>query len=403
MNTALSRAASNAALLGLVLPSSIMAQSVEPPDRADTTPFLSVKHVEGTKDSQIDQGLCYLRLDVTPVSQGGVTQVGHTPSGFLRRLTRATDYSFTSVLKVKVADYEESVVLYSRKYQSSRENGETHDRMQLVNGNDYPVFLLDRDSNGSAGVAISADMKNTQTFSLAGSALEAVAQGLKAVAPAAGIVTTLTSESAGDVASAIDRSAGAFMGAAGSNAEPNDLDLRRGDTLEVSIFGPKYEVDPNERDFTLGTWKVSFPVQFASYFYKDVRCEDGQDEAWARRGERSNILAEDLIRNVSDFGTLGSYLRQLDWWDDGRVAIDSKPAKDEEVENFCRQIVAAVSTLGFNSVDGFLVADAVARSPMVSRDEGAAMLGSDACDFDKRQAQLQETGDEAGDEVAGTT
>ena len=374
------------ALFGTWVPVSAGAQSLPELGMADSTPFLTVNRVQGTENHQ---RFCYLRLHIEPVSAGELTQIPHKPSGFWRRLTRGTDYSFTSVLKVKAADYEESVVLYSRKYKSSRKEGENHDRMQLMAGSDYPVFLLHRDSNGEAGVAVSAEMKNTQTFELAGSALAAVTQGLKAVAPTAGIVTTLTSEAAGNVAGAIDGIAGAFMGAAGSNGETGDLDLVRGDTLSVSVFGPEDEIDSNNPQYTLGSWTVGFPAVFASYFYKDVACdEDAQINARDKRGERSDILSEQLINNVSDLGTLGSYLRQLDWWDDGRVAIDGKAAKDAEVEDFCRQIVDAVSALGFNSVDSYLAADAVARSPMVAREEGMAMLGSNSCDFRARAADV---------------
>jgi len=115
-------------------------------------------------------------------------------------------------------------------------------------------------------------MKRTQSFNIAGSALEAVSVALKAVAPTADIITKLTSDSTKAVAQKIDAGAGAFSGATGKNEEILDINIVRGDKFTVSIFGPNYEVNSNKTDFMLGKWIVGFESPFASYFHQDVKC-----------------------------------------------------------------------------------------------------------------------------------
>lgn len=365
-----------------VQPALSVAQSAPPDKVSDSTPFVTVSR---TKSQQDRPHFCYLKLDVAMKTSQPGDRIGHAPRGRISRFFAGVDYSFTSILKIKAASYEESVILYSRKYRSSRGEGENHDRAITVRGTDYPVFLASRDTNGEVAVSVSADMKSTQTVNLAGTALEAVQLGLKAVSPSGDIVTALTSEASSKIASQIDATAGAFFGATGRNSESLDLDLVKGDTLNVKIFGPRYEINKYSTGYLLGDWDVNLVSPFASYFVQSVECAaNAESQAWAQRGKDRNILATALVRNVAEVGTVEAYLRQLDWWTDGVTSMDKKPAKSPEVERFCRRIVDSISNLGLNTVDSYLVADAVARSGLVPKASGDAMLGSDSCDFVKR-------------------
>lgn len=347
----------------------------------DTTPFLTV--TKGTAIPGEKHNFCYFRLNVEPMKTGGPDDIPHTPRNWFGRLMRDVDYSFNSLLKVRAGLYEDTLILYSRKFRSTRKEGDVFDRTILVRGRDNPVFLLQRDSNGQAGISLTAEMKKSQNFQLAGAALEAVSLGLKAVSPASDIITTLTSDSTKAVAQKIDQGAGAFLGVAGNNGETFDLDITKGESLMVEVRGPKDEIAKQGLDeYLLGAWKVSFEPAFASYFHQDVGCAaDGPKKAWDKVGQSTNLLSSELISNVPQIGTLSAYLKQLDWWTDGQKSLAGKSAGSPEAENFCRRIVDAVAALGFNSVDAYLAADAVSRSSLVGPAEGAAMRGSGGCKF----------------------
>lgn len=351
---------------------------------ADTTPFLTI--TKGQTAGTALPTFCYYRLHVEPKNEGEGETVGHIPRNLFGRLLRGVDYSFSSLLKVKAGVYEETVILYSRKFRSSRKEGESFDRAKLVRGTDYPVFLYQRDSNGQARLAVTAEMRRSQTFEIAGAALEAVSLGLKAVSPSADIITTLTSDSAKAVAQKIDQGAGAFVGSAGSNGEIHDLALNTGESILIEVRGPRYEIAKHNLDqYLLGSWEVSFKPAFASYFHPQVTCANGAETtAWGLRGENRNILSAPLVNNVPQIGTLGAYLKQLDWWTEAQNGLAGKASTDPAVGHFCRRIVDSVSALGFNTVDAYLAADAVSRSGLVGAAEGAAMRSADACDFAKR-------------------
>lgn len=356
---------------------------------ADSTPFVTITRKQTA--GSVGHKFCYYRLDVTPIIPAGHAQIGHLKRKAVKRYLVGANYSFTSILKVKVGIYEESVVLYSRKYLSSRDEGENHDRISLRRGSDYPVFLLRQDANGEAGLAVSADMQNVQSFSVAGSALEAVSVALKAIAPTSDIVTTLTSSSARSVAQKIDAGAGAFSSSTGNNLERWDLNILRGEKVEIEVFGPEFEINPNDASYILGKWDVGFVSPFASYFYQDVNCgTEAESEAWSKRGSNVGLLSTQLVSNVSEIGTMASYLRQREWWSRliGQMTSTSGALDPTLASAFCRAIVDSVSDLGFNTVDSYLVADAVGRSSLVSPQIGAAMLQSRACDFTKRRDLL---------------
>lgn len=372
----------------LLQPQSLFAQgtrTIAGPDDlpfADSTPFLSVAVKQGNAPPS---NSCYFRLNVEPVSQTSVDeQIGHLSRNRIRRFFNGVDYTFNSLVNIKVANYEESVVLYSRIYRSSRSDGENHDRSMLIHGYDYPLFLLERDANGQAEISISADMKNTQTFQLAGTALEAVALGLKAVAPTAGIITALTEESTKNVSAKIDQSAGAFMGVAAANSERHDLNVLSGTKLRVSIFGPKDEVNENSREYLLGQWDIGFTPMYGSYFLKNECAADFETQSWGTKSSASSVLNTPLVKNVGDIGTLDSYLRQLEWWEESLSELSGKAANSDEVQDFCRNIVGAVGDLGFNVIDSYIAADAVSRSRLVGSTEGASMRASPSCDFSQR-------------------
>lgn len=378
---------SAAALIVAIDPVVAAAQKVDPgdPDKvADTTPFLTI--TKGATAGTPLPTFCYYRLHVDPKDEDVGKTIGHIPRNTFGRLIRGVDYSFTSLLKVRAGVYEETVILYSRKFRSSRKEGEAFDRSRLVKATDYPVFLFQRDSNGQASLAVSAEMRRTQTFEIAGAALEAVSLGLKAVSPSADIITTLTSDSAKAVAQKIDQGAGAFMGSTGSNGESYDLALNTGESIHVKVRGPRYEISKANLDaYLLGSWEVSFQPAFASYFNPQVACAAGAETtAWQLRGENRHILSAPLVNNVPQIGTLAAYLKQLDWWTEAQNGIKGKAASDPAVGSFCRRIVDSVSGLGFNTVDAYLVADAVSRSSLVGVAEGTAMRGATACKFEDR-------------------
>lgn len=368
-------------------PMLVAAQKVDhgdPDTVADATPFLTI--AKGANAGTPLPTFCYYRLNVEPRDEGVGKTIAHIPRNLFGRMIRGVDYSFSSLLKVKAGLYEETVILYSRKFRSSRKEGETFDRSRLVKATDYPVFLFQRDSNGQASVAVSAEMRRTQTFEIAGAALEAVSLGLKAVSPSADIITTLTSDSAKAVAQKIDQGAGVFMGSTGSNGESYDLALNTGESILVKVRGPKYEISKDDLDeYLLGSWEVSFKPAFASYFHQSVACQpDAELKAWEKKGENRHILSAPLVDNVPQIGTLAAYLKQLDWWTEAQKGITGKAASDPAVGNFCRRIVDSVSALGFNTVDAYLTADAVSRSSLVGVAEGEAMRRTNACRFDRR-------------------
>ncbi len=367
----------------LVQPHLAMAETIPSADVSDSTPFVTLSRTKSQQDRPL---FCYLKLDVDMKEDLTGTRILHAKRHPFSRFVAGVDYSFTSILKIKAASYEESVILYSRKYRSSRGEGENHERAITVRGTDYPVFLASRDTNGEVAASVSADMKSKQTVNLAGTALEAVQLGLKAVSPSGDIVTALTSDAASKISAQIDASAGAFFGASGSNIESLDLDLVKGDTLKIKIYGPQFEINKYSANLLVGEWNVSLVSPFASYFVQSVDClaPNAEAQAWSQRGKDRNVLSTALVKNVAQVGTVEAYLKQLDWWTDGVTSMDKKPAKSPEVERFCRRIVGAISDLGLNTVDSYLVADAVARSGLVPKAAGDAMVGSDSCDFVKR-------------------
>lgn len=316
-------------------------------------------------------------------------------------------HSINFTAKVTAGSFVATVPLLTIAHDSTRGEGEVFNRVIRQDAQDFPMFLV-RGNSSSDTAAVTLDLRGSDRIesAAAGSALTAVLDATKLVAPTAPLVTTLNKETSKELATAIDGAINKLFAKSVAEQHLVDRSVRRWTPIVVDLHLPRREGhwsalksgtrgnDPTLRDLDyvrVGQWLIGFePPRVSAFTQVAVACPTGGANdadcaaalATARtaaggevRKNFGDVLNFPVVRNGAT-GTLGSYLRQLDWWAAGVKALDGTPA---DVAGVCRSIRDAVAEIGFNDLDAFLAAEAVAASRSVSSKASRSMAASKEC------------------------
>lgn len=347
-----------------------LAQGAQP---TRITPFVLVE--KKSSGGQKIPANTYTRLQIVSTAGGGEL-INYEKRDLLFRIGVGKKYSFSSVLRARVGFFKDTIPLVSREYESSAKVGETFSRSIGYDNLDFPYFLSSGDTTGRTGrFTVTASMVESTSSKVSSLALTFVRDALKAVAPSSGLLTTLTKESSEAVANTLDQQASMLFGTSVGEGISFDLPLGEETSYDVTVFGPNKELDELMANGAqiIGKWTVSFAPARPSAF-SSVTCVGGAavtcdwqaayNEAVA---QPANVLAFKLVNRVDDLGTISAFLLHQEWWTRDMLALEATSLADGALfAQFCRKVRGSVSELGFNDLDGRVVAAAVARSGLVS-------------------------------------
>ena len=333
----------------------------------------------------------YTRLQIVAAAPGlEVTSYATRPLIF--RLGIGKKYTFGSMLKAETGFFKDTIPLISREYESSSKAGETFERSISADKFDFPYFLSGMESSSRVGkFTVTANMVETTSSRVSSLALTLMRNSLKAVAPSAGILTTLTKDSTEVIANTIDQQASMLFGTTVGEEISFDLDLSHANSYEVTIYGPEKELNSIKqyaKPHIIGKWTISFAPPRPSAF-SALTCSSttlnpcdwraAYNDAVTRPG---SVLAFKLVNRIDDLGTMAAYLLHKEWWTREMVALEAAPASAGAIHaQFCRKIRDTVTELGFNDLDGRIVAAAVSKSGLVSGKVKAGLEAQSDCKY----------------------
>jgi hypothetical protein len=279
--------------------------------------------------------------------------------------------------RVKVDSYEENVALASVSSSSDRE-GESWERNVTHSAFSFPWFLV---RSGGPGTAprLTLTLKASEKYDsgVATGALQVALTAVRAVAPEADVVTTLSASSARTKAQAIDKAFSELFSRSISESHSTDRSLAlwsRDGGLILSAEVPARQGDWNGSKLKLGEWRVTFAAPRASVFsdwhlcdpdHGGERCKPTLAEAAAevyREKNAASVLAYQLVRTSAGDLTVRDFLLQQNWYTTASSSVTGDAANDAwAAGRLCSGTAHAMHTLGLNTVDANLVAWAMAR------------------------------------------
>jgi hypothetical protein len=328
----------------------------------------------------------YTRLQITSDHKHNYdSEIPYSKRKLFWRLTIGKRYTTNATLKAKAGRFVATVPLLTMDHESSSKKGESFTRGNAHTSFDFPLFLIRGDGAADVGsfdfVVNASDGTQSNAASLA---LNVAERFLKTVAPASGVLTTLTEDENRDRAGALDNAVNQLFSASVSERQSFDINLKSGKGYLIDIVAPQGEGKwtgsaggtPTWRKEwrSLGRWKVSFAPPRPSVF-SDILCAadsgavcDKQALTQARRAAVNDalsrpmsVLAFKLFDADQQLGTVGSYLRQQSWWSDAATG-GSNPGMS--AAEFCRRVRADIVGIGLNDLDGRIVAEALSQSDM---------------------------------------
>jgi hypothetical protein len=314
--------------------------------------------------------------------------------------------SATLSAKVTSGSFVATVPLVTASHDSTRGGGEAFNRIIRHEAQDFSMFLVRGGSNSDIAT-VTFDLKGTNSVdsAAAGAALSAVVAATKLVAPEAALLTTLSAPGAKDVATTIDGTINRLFAMSLVETQIVEHPIRSWDPVTLTLRLPRREAGWNDRkdgqqpigtttkltdlDYVIvGAWTVKFSEPRVSAFATPIvscqqiedcapKLKQKQEEAVKELANHTvDALAFPLVRDSGPANTIGSYLRQLDWWTNALKALDADGA---DARQFCRLIRDAVLGIGFNAFDAGVIIDGVGKSAMIDDKAVRAMAAAPEC------------------------
>lgn len=324
---------------------------------------------------------------------------------FLRYLV-ARHYTANLSVRVSTENFTATVPLVTIDHISD-DKGEKYLRAVYHRAEAFPLFLV-KSSGGSGVVSMRFALKVTSDTqsAVAAKAIQLVATTASAIAPQSRVVTALTAQGTRNLSDAIDNAVGQLFGLSLDEEQWTDRDIRYwqpGQGVAITLRIPKSESDWQgpvtsedwntaakslESLYAVGTWTVSFDEPRASIFSDRKLCGTGVRSDCLLRSEfiaaipAAEVLSFALVNNgSSNYGSVRSYLTQLDWYPQAMAALQ-RSASSEETAQFCRRIKTAMTDLGLNDLDAVIVVDAARRGLPLPPGVSAAMAAHPDCSRD---------------------
>ncbi|MBA4047113.1 MAG: hypothetical protein C0476_01080 [Sphingomonas sp.] len=304
------------------------------------------------------------------------------------RFWSSKDITFQVSLTTETGRFKEVTPLLLRRYESARKKGENFVREVTFSDRQFPLFLATGDpASQIAKFTLDVSFNNKPATDAGALSLDFLSNALKAISPTSAVVTSLTSESAGKVASKIDEGIGQFFSVSSTEKSRFDIDLYNGHAVILTVFGGRTEDTTLNPSYIVGQWQISFapgrPSIFSSELchdtYSSTPCPPGKKRAaYAEAVQRPNaVLSFALIDKVGKSGTVLSYLKQQDWWASDLGALN----QDADYDLFCRKIRGAMGEIGLSDTDGRIIAYAVSQSQNLTKEKGDKMKDSTECEM----------------------
>jgi hypothetical protein len=335
-------------------------------------------------------------------------QYDYLDRGWFKRLFWGTQYTINLTAYISVGSFEATVPLMTIDHASNRSDGEKFSRLVVHTAQKFPLFLVKGDGSNSIAnvrfVVKASDQTDSRAAAAAIQTAEAVA---KVLAPEASVLTTLNAQRTRDKADALDRAINAVLAKQLNEEQWFENDVRRwgkGVRITLRIPGPQSEKDwgDSSQFVPVGAWNVVFEHPRPSIFADDEICvsQAGAGEpqrschadfATAARTAQTvtaarpqQVLAFNLTASNQPAGTIGSYLRQQEWWQESFktfAAPDKAAPNAADVSNFCQSIKQTVVGLGLNAVDAGIVAVSVRQAAQVPAAVAAQMQKESSCAY----------------------
>lgn len=321
---------------------------------------------------------------------------------FLRYLV-AKHYTANLSVRVSTENFTATVPLVTIDHISD-DKGEKYLRAVYHRAEAFPLFLVHA-SGGGGVVSMRFALKVTSDTqsAVAAKAIQLVTTAASAVAPQSRVVTALTAQGTRNLSDAIDNAVGQLFGLSLDEEQWTDRDIRYwqpGQGVSITLRIPKSERDWQgpvtsadwttaakslDALYTVGTWTVGFDEPRASIFSDRRLCSGRTGNDCLPRPEfiaaipAAEVLSFALVGGGdSHYGSVRSYLSQLDWYPQVMSALQRTPGAEESAQ-FCRRIRSAMTDLGLNALDAAIVVDAARRGLPLPPGAAAAMATSQDC------------------------
>ncbi|MDR3429006.1 hypothetical protein [Silvimonas sp.] len=301
----------------------------------------------------------------------------YQPRPWIWRALWGEEFAINLSARVTADGFDVVIPLATLGHQSNSE-GEQWQRVVYHDVSSFPLFLIKTSSSGmSPRVAVSLNGTKTITSRGASAGLSVALQLVNAVSKMPPVVTTLTQGLTREHANAVDTAISQLFSEGISESQVSDRDLRlwnadltnQGGGLEISFSIPRNEGNWDSDADPIGVWNITFDAPRPSIFSDWRACGENVPKiphcATNIATATTNVLAaisanEVLSYNLVDtagqkeLGSISSYLLQKDWYSTSMAAF-GKANTQHDVDNFCRQIRSAITSLNLNGFDADIV------------------------------------------------
>jgi hypothetical protein len=375
-------------------------------DISRITPFSLIQQdFEGTAKDYFSNAYTRL-LVVSPVARPGATSAAdqqalqYQKRWWLTRFFMGRHSSTNLSIKVTVGSFTATVPIATIDHISNASDGENFTRIVYHRAEDFPLFLVKRDGTSDiVSIRSSVRVSDQLQSGAAGTALSVTQSAIRLVAPQSAVLTTLTTQSSKDKATAVDAAINKLFSTNLDEeqwADNHILFWGNGASITFSIPYPEGNL---VKPVPMGKWTVAFesprPSIFSDIFICEskeqadtkMRCEVTFDKAAAlAEGEvnPADVLAFKLAEGAAELGTVDAYVKKQPWYITGVKAFANTP-KDTDVASFCTAARNAIAGLDLNSVDQGIITHVLASTLATTPEATKVVSGVAACkcEFDK--------------------
>ncbi len=315
--------------------------------------------------------------ELANAGEGNIAILPYQPRNLLSRYMMGKKFDMNLSVKMKIGAFEATAPLVTLSHQSDS-HGEQWSRSISERLGNFPLFLVKADSEASVpAFHVKVAGSNAYTSNMVGKSLDLVVAGLKEVAPDAGVLTSLTTDSAKNRSKAIDTAIGQLFsnGISEEHVVHRDfLSWNKAGGVVVKLQLPGGEAGNWQGELThVGTWTITFEAPRPSIFSDwkicsdkpEIRCAATRASALAAlRKELSapQVLKYSLLAENRELATMQNLVTRNPWYVTAAGAYNNDPVKDAAVaDGVCTEIQNIVVTLGLNHDDADIVTWAFIR------------------------------------------
>lgn len=368
------------------LPENPTAPTVPSPRMLNLTPMTTLADNDRAQDAEggiftnsYTRVLIYssVATDLANTAAKNVSIMPYKPRDAIQRYLVGKKFDMNLSVKMKIGAFEATAPLVTLSHQSDS-NGEQWSRSLSERLGNFPLFLVKGDGEASVPTfQIKLAGSKTYNSNMIGKSLDLVVAGLREVAPEAGVLTSLTADSARSRSRVIDTAIGQLF-ANGMSEEHvihrDFLQWNRAGGVVVSLKLPSSESQNWEVGASpVGSWTITFEAPRPSIFSDwkicpaniATHCADTAIKAMAAARTElsaSQVLNYSLLAENRELATIENLMTRHNWYLTAVGAYSNDAGKDAAVaDGMCTEIQNSVVRLGLNSHDADVVTWAFIR------------------------------------------